>query len=118
MRLAGLWRLVFVLWALGAGLDVLFFGFSAQDAAACPQRRAAALVERARWERLPLCDNWGSRCDQAGRKIGEPYTLECYETPQDDIGRGVVLLAAWSVVIWGGALVVRWVFRGFVTPAR
>lgn len=116
LNLGGLWRLLVVLYGLIALTIIAAVVFQERSNASCRADRPRQIAEHGAWEHLPPCNSGVSsdHCDGAS-VVTEPWVDTC-EAPGTATMYGVLALVGSAVVVFGGALVVRWVYRGFLPP--
>lgn len=102
----GFWRLLFVAYVLCGAITVGAAVVLERDALQCRDGMPAALSAHAAWSRLPPAE-----------RTWEPFVSDC-NAAGEAIEIGLGALAAEAVILFGGATVVRWIYRGFLAPGN
>jgi hypothetical protein len=119
VNLRGLWRLLVLVYVLFAVVVAIAATLFVNESIDCQKQLPVRLEEHARWERLPRCaGNYvETHCDASGTLVYEPYVSSCEPTPGTAIAYALGALLAGAVLLFGGGLAVRWVYRGLVRPS-
>jgi hypothetical protein len=117
INLAGLWRILIVVYGLYAVIVLGFGTVAGYEAWTCPERRATAQAEQLVWERSPPCDQLNTyiHCDAAGKQVFGTYVPTCADSVLVYLGIMAAALAGGAVILFGGGVVVRWIYRGLVS---